>query len=50
LADGEAEKGRILDAFSSGLESSLLVGAAAVLLGGLVAWALLRRAERAEFA
>ncbi|MEV7000370.1 MFS transporter [Streptomyces sp. NPDC093982] len=50
MADGEAEKGRILDAFSSGLESSLLVGAAAVLLGGLVAWALLRRAERAEFA
>ncbi|WP_328426304.1 MFS transporter [Streptomyces sp. NBC_00443] len=50
LADGEAEKGRIVDAFSSGLESSLLVGSLAVLLGGLVAWALLRRAERAEFA
>ncbi|MGI5376611.1 MFS transporter [Streptomyces sp. CA-251387] len=50
LADGEAEKGRILDAFSSGLETSLLVGALAVLLGGLVAGALLRRAERADTA
>jgi hypothetical protein len=33
-------------AFSSGLETSLLVGAAAVLLGGLVAAGLLRRAEK----
>ncbi|MFD7277310.1 MFS transporter [Streptomyces sp. NPDC059862] len=47
-ADGEAERGRILDAFSSGLESSQLVGAVAVLLGGLLAAALLRRAERAD--
>ncbi|MFD7404468.1 MFS transporter [Streptomyces sp. NPDC059866] len=45
-ADGEAERGRILDAFSSGLESSQLVGAVAVLLGGLLAAVLLRRAER----
>ncbi|MGP4085393.1 MFS transporter [Streptomyces sp. KR55] len=45
-ADGEAERGRILDAFSSGLESSQLVGAMAVLLGGLLAAVLLRRAER----
>ncbi|WP_031484281.1 MFS transporter [Streptomyces bicolor] len=49
-ADGEAEKGRIMDAFASGLETSQLVGAVAVLAGGLVAAALLRRAERAEFA
>lgn len=49
-ADGEAEKGRIMEAFSSGLETSQLVGAVAVLAGGLVAAALLRRAERAEFA
>ncbi|MFI6015371.1 MFS transporter [Streptomyces sp. NPDC051243] len=49
-ADGEADKGRIMDAFASGLETSQLVGAVAVLAGGLVAAALLRRAERAEFA
>ncbi|KUM80229.1 MFS transporter [Streptomyces curacoi] len=49
-ADGSAEKERILDAFSSGLATSQLVGAVAVLLGGLVAAALLRRAERADFA
>ncbi|MGW1609318.1 MFS transporter [Streptomyces sp. NPDC002285] len=49
-AGSAEEKAEITDAFSSGLESSLLVGASAVLLGGLVAWALLRRAERAEFA
>ncbi|MFF5476859.1 MFS transporter [Streptomyces sp. NPDC012935] len=49
-AGSAEEKAEITDAFSSGLESSLLVGALAVLLGGLVAWALLRRAERAEFA
>ncbi|MFE2811889.1 MFS transporter [Streptomyces nigra] len=47
-ADGAAERGRVLDAFSSGLQTSLLVGASAVLLGGLVAGALLRRAERAD--
>ncbi|MFH8757385.1 MFS transporter [Streptomyces atroolivaceus] len=47
-ADGAAERERITDAFASGLETSQLVGAAAVLAGGLLAAALLRRAERAE--
>ncbi|MGW0812688.1 MFS transporter [Streptomyces viridiviolaceus] len=47
-ADGEAEEARIVDAFSSGLETSQLVGAVAVLLGGVLAAALLRRAERAD--
>ncbi|MFF4832288.1 MFS transporter [Streptomyces sp. NPDC001315] len=47
-ADGERERGRITDAFSSGLETSQLVGAVAVLLGGFLAAALLRRAERAD--
>ncbi|MFV0134958.1 MFS transporter [Streptomyces sp. HMX87] len=47
-ADGAAERERIVEAFSSGLESSQLVGALAVLSGGLVAAALLRRAEREE--
>jgi hypothetical protein len=42
------ERARITDAFASGLETSQLVGAVAVLLGGLLAAALLRRAERAE--
>ncbi|MFF3740508.1 MFS transporter [Streptomyces sp. NPDC002566] len=46
-ADGAGERERIADAFASGLETSQLVGAVAVLLGGLVAAALLRRAERA---
>ena len=36
------------DAFASGLETSQLVGAVAVFLGGLVAAVLLRRAERAD--
>ncbi|WP_405585235.1 MFS transporter [Streptomyces sp. NBC_01092] len=49
-AGSDEEKAEITDAFSSGLESSLLVGALAVLLGGLVAGALLRRAERADTA
>ncbi|MFE6890011.1 MFS transporter [Streptomyces sp. NPDC057694] len=49
-ADSAGEKARIADAFSSGLETSQLVGAAAVLVGGLLAAALLRRAERAESA
>lgn len=46
------ERGRITDAFSAGLETSQLVGAVAVLLGGLLAAAaaLLRRAEREESA
>jgi predicted MFS family arabinose efflux permease len=47
-ADGEARRSEIRDAFASGLESSQLVGAVAVLLGGLVAAALLHRAERAD--
>ncbi|AJP02937.1 MFS transporter [Streptomyces cyaneogriseus subsp. noncyanogenus] len=47
-AGSAAERERITDAFSAGLESSQLVGAVAVLLGGLVAAVLLRRAERAE--
>lgn len=38
----------MIDAFSSGVESSQLVGAVAVLLGGVVAAVLLRRAERAD--
>ncbi|WP_328439825.1 MFS transporter [Streptomyces sp. NBC_00444] len=42
------ERARITEAFSSGLETSQLVGALAVLLGGVVAAALLRRAERAD--
>ncbi|WP_328674864.1 hypothetical protein [Streptomyces sp. NBC_00328] len=41
---------RIVDAFSSGPETSQLVGAVAVLLDGLLAAALLRRAERADSA
>ncbi|MFF5357904.1 MFS transporter [Streptomyces scabiei] len=45
-ADTAAERARVTAAFSSGLETSLLVGAAAVLLGGLVAAGLLRRAEK----
>ncbi|MFC8808465.1 MFS transporter [Streptomyces anthocyanicus] len=47
-ARGEGERRRVLDAFSSGVESSQLVGAVAVLLGGVVAAVLLRRAERAD--
>ncbi|MFE9440703.1 MFS transporter [Streptomyces sp. NPDC006602] len=47
-AGSAEERARITDAFASGLESSQLVGAVAVLLGGLVAAALLRRAERAD--
>ncbi|GGZ24439.1 MFS transporter [Streptomyces poonensis] len=46
-ADSAEERERVTDAFSSGLETSQLMGAAAVLLGGLLAAALLRRAERA---
>ncbi|MFI7339340.1 MFS transporter [Streptomyces sp. NPDC050085] len=49
-ADSADEKARIADAFSSGLETSQLVGAVAVLVGGLLAAALLRRAERADSA
>ncbi|MEW2161537.1 MFS transporter [Streptomyces sp. NPDC007084] len=49
-AGSAEERGRITNAFSSGLETSQLVGAAAVLLGGLLAAGLLRRAERADSA
>ncbi|MEU9185427.1 MFS transporter [Streptomyces sp. NPDC048484] len=47
-AESADERARITDAFSSGLETSQLVGAVAVLLGGLLAAALLRRAERED--
>ncbi|WP_371653776.1 MULTISPECIES: MFS transporter [unclassified Streptomyces] len=47
-AGDDAERSRISDAFASGLETSQLVGAAAVLAGGLLAAALLARAERAD--
>ncbi|MER5766938.1 MFS transporter [Streptomyces sp. NPDC001985] len=47
-ADGAAERERISEAFASGLETSQLVGAVAVLAGGLLAALLLRRAENAE--
>ncbi|MFF4527559.1 MFS transporter [Streptomyces bluensis] len=46
-AGSQDERDRITEAFSSGLETSQLVGAVAVLLGGVVAAVLLRRAERA---
>ncbi|WP_406382947.1 MFS transporter [Streptomyces sp. NBC_00117] len=49
-AKSGAERERIADAFSSGLETSQLVGTVAVLVGGLLAAALLRRAERADSA
>ncbi|MFJ6611376.1 MFS transporter [Streptomyces sp. NPDC091289] len=47
-ADGPAAREQIKDAFASGLEVSQLVGAVAVLAGGLLAALLLRRAERVE--
>ncbi|MEU6524886.1 MFS transporter [Streptomyces sp. NPDC046924] len=47
-ADSAGERDRITEAFSSGLETSQLVGASAVLLGGLLAAALLHRAGRAD--
>ncbi|MFI2210513.1 MFS transporter [Streptomyces sp. NPDC020141] len=49
-ADGAGERARISDAFASGLATSQLVGAVAVLAGGLLAAALLWRAEAAESA
>ncbi|MFJ4712798.1 MFS transporter [Streptomyces sp. NPDC088785] len=49
-AGSAGERARIADAFAAGLETSQLVGACAVLVGGLLAAALLRRAERAESA
>ncbi|GAA4909893.1 MFS transporter [Streptomyces coeruleoprunus] len=46
-AGSAAERTRLSEAFAAGLETSQLVGAAAVLAGGLLAALLLRRAERA---
>ncbi|MEU6080416.1 MFS transporter [Streptomyces sp. NPDC047108] len=47
-ARGSEERTAIRDAFVSGLETSQLVGAAAVLAGGVLAAVLLRRADRAD--
>ncbi|WP_370413899.1 MFS transporter [Streptomyces fradiae] len=47
-AGSDAERGQISDAFATGLQTSQVVGAIAVFAGGLLAAALLRRAERAE--
>ncbi|MFG2115046.1 MFS transporter [Streptomyces sp. NPDC048718] len=47
-ASGTAERQKIADAFATGLQTSQLVGAVAVFVGGLLAAALLSRAERAE--
>ncbi|SPF01845.1 MFS transporter [Streptomyces sp. MA5143a] len=44
-AGSREERREIVAAFSSGVQTSLLVGAVAVLLGGLLAAGLLRRAE-----
>lgn len=46
-AEGPADRARIEDAFASSLQTGQLVGAVAVLAGGLVAALLLRRAEGA---
>ncbi|MBK3568907.1 MFS transporter [Streptomyces sp. MBT62] len=47
-ATSAAERRRVTDSFSSALEASQIVGAVAVLAGGLLAAALLWRAERAD--
>ncbi|MGA5193877.1 MFS transporter [Streptomyces exfoliatus] len=47
-AGSDAERAAISDAFASGLQTSQLVGAVAVFAGGLLAAALLKRAERTE--
>ena len=47
-AGSALERERVIDAYADGLSVSQLVGAVAVLLGGIVAAALLRRAEREE--
>ncbi|GHE32219.1 MFS transporter [Streptomyces cellulosae] len=47
-AGSDRERAEITGAFSSGLETSLLVGSVAVLLGGLLAASLLHRADRAD--
>ncbi|MBC2875898.1 MULTISPECIES: MFS transporter [Streptomyces] len=45
-----AQRSAVQDAFASGVQAGQLVGAAAVLAGGVVAALLLRRAERADAA
>ncbi|MEU3601010.1 DHA2 family efflux MFS transporter permease subunit [Streptomyces sp. NPDC006798] len=45
-AGNDAERAAVADAFATGLETSQLVGAVAVLVGGLLAAGLLWRAER----
>ncbi|MFI1797957.1 MFS transporter [Streptomyces sp. NPDC020379] len=45
-APTEGDRAAVLDAFASGVETSQLAGAAAVLLGGCASAWLLRRAER----
>jgi len=47
-AGSAAERDRVVDAYADGLSVSQLVAAVAVLLGGVVAAALLRRAERED--
>ncbi|MYV46976.1 MFS transporter [Streptomyces sp. SID2888] len=47
-AGSAAERRRLVDTYASGLTAGQLAGAVAVLLGGLTAAALLRRAERAD--
>ncbi|MBM0207346.1 MFS transporter [Micromonospora sp. STR1s_5] len=49
-ADGGAEREAVTVAFASALETGQLVGAAAVLIGGLVAAGLLHRADRTRTA
>ncbi|WP_093780963.1 MFS transporter [Streptomyces sp. yr375] len=46
--DSATEKARLVDSFAAGLETSQLLGATAVLAGGVLAAALLRRAEKQE--
>ncbi len=47
-AHTDAERTEISDAFASGVQASQLVGAGAVMAGGVLAAVLLWRAERAE--
>ncbi|WUV17183.1 MFS transporter [Streptomyces sp. NBC_01485] len=44
-ANSATEKARLIDSFAAGLETSQLLGASAVLAGGVLAAGLLRRAE-----
>lgn len=48
VARTDAERAVVHDAFATGIETSQLVGAAAVFAGGVVAALLLRRAERGD--